>query len=98
MRVYIDPFSETREPLWSTTIKPEFSQQTLNLFQQLSNASWGWQALPEKHWKHWTADYIDYFGIRQSKPENALFYVDGVNRSDTNSNSRKIESGKERAA
>lgn len=74
LRIYVDPYTDIKEPLWSQCIDPVKGPHSNTLFSQLSEISTAWQHLPEKHWKHWTSDYIDYFGPRRYAVENSYFY------------------------
>ncbi|MDQ6962707.1 MAG: hypothetical protein Q9M28_09315 [Mariprofundaceae bacterium] len=67
IRIYIDPFqADKKDPLWQTQIEKEaWPTMVSGLFSQLCDISWSWDNKPEKHWQHWTSQYIDYFGPRR---------------------------------
>ena len=74
MRVFIDPFTAAKEPLWACTVSDELSNSAYQLFDQLSEASWSWAEQVHRIWQHWTSSYIDYFAPRQNVLEMSYFY------------------------
>ncbi len=74
MRVYIDPYTAVRGPMWSGISWPEADQVSSQLFDRLSAISSDWQAKKECQWNHWTSDYIDYFGPRKEFIQNSFFF------------------------
>ncbi len=80
LRVYIDPYTGEKAPLWSDHFWASNGPSS-ELFQRLSQISSDWQSKKENHWNHWTSDYIDYFGPRQKYIRNSFFYQNAVNPS-----------------
>ena len=75
LRIYVDPYTGNKEPLWSTILEHRVSDTTLALFQQLASLSWEWADNPERRWDHWTSAYIDYFGPRQWSMRKSYFHT-----------------------
>lgn len=90
MRVYIDPYTGAKEPLWHCTVSDKLSSHAYQLFHLLSDASWDWAQNEERLWQHWTSNYIDYFGSRQNELALSYFHQ---NQPDT-----RIMNVKEQAA
>lgn len=76
LRVFVDPYSGDKAPLWTLVQTDELSAATRRLFQRLSEISNQWASRPEKHWHHWTSDYIDYFGARRHPVKRSCFHID----------------------
>ena len=76
MRIFVDPYLGNKAPLWTTQIDTPSGTASHELFNQLAKDSNEWQEIPEKHWNHWTSDYIDYFGPRQQYLQNPIFHQD----------------------
>ena len=74
LRVYVDPYNGEQDPLWYGCIEQDSSSLSSELFLRLSDISNQWQLQQEKHWNHWTSDYINYFGPRQHIVQNSFFY------------------------
>lgn len=74
IRAYIDPYMGAKEPLWSYIASEHLSTQACQLFEELSRCSWSWAEQAERHWSHWTAEYIDYFAARKQPLEMSYFY------------------------
>jgi len=65
LRIYIDPFqTDQKEPLWQLKIEGGWPVHVQETFAHLCELSWTWEEKTEKHWQHWTSQYIDYFGTR----------------------------------
>lgn len=77
MRVYIDPYTGIKEPLWNSVVPGTLSDRAVRLFHALSDISWQWAEDKEKQWDHWTSAYIDYFAERKNLPDRAYFHVAG---------------------
>ena len=74
LRVFVDPYTGDKEPLWSGTLVPEVGLASTELFERLSEISSAWQFQKDKRWDHWTSDYIDYFGPREKYIESSFFH------------------------
>lgn len=74
LRVFIDPYTGEKAPLWERCIEQEALTFSSELFSHLSELSNQWQTQQDKHWNHWTSDYIDYFGSRQHQVQNSYFH------------------------
>ena len=81
MRVYIDPFTGAKEPLWACTVSDALSSSAYQLFEQMSEISWSWADQADRLWQHWTSNYIDYFGPRQHELNMSYFYQPGQPKS-----------------
>jgi hypothetical protein len=76
LRVFVDPYTGVKAPLWSKTDFPRTDSPSADLFERLSEISSDWQFQMDKRWDHWTSDYIDYFGPREKFIENSFFHQD----------------------
>ncbi|MFT4711633.1 MAG: hypothetical protein ACI8W1_000109 [Candidatus Azotimanducaceae bacterium] len=74
LRVYVDPYTSKKAPLWCDTLFPDATSASAELFERLSEISTDWQFEKDKRWDHWTSDYVDYFGPRQKYIENSFFH------------------------
>ncbi len=74
MRLYVDPYLGTKDPLWQTVKEGAFHEDTMRLFGQLAGLSWAWENEGSRVWKHWVTDYIDYFGPRQWAMVKSYFH------------------------
>ena len=78
MRVFIDPYTGTKEPLWTCTVSDNLTSSAYQLFDLLSVASWDWAKQESRVWNHWTSNYIDYFAPRQHQLSMSHFYQEGL--------------------
>jgi hypothetical protein len=74
LRVFVDPYTGDKAPLWSRTLFPDTDSPSAELFERLSEISVDWQFQKDKRWDHWTSDYIDYFGPREKFIKNSFFH------------------------
>lgn len=74
MRVFIDPYTGAKEPLWTCTVSGNLTNSAYQLFDLLSGSSWDWAEEKGRVWNHWTSNYIDYFGPRKNELEMSYFY------------------------
>jgi hypothetical protein len=81
IRLYVDPYTGIKEPLWSSVVEKNIPDAAVRLFHDLSDVSWQWSEDAQKHWNHWTSTYISYFGERKLSPDQAYFYVSGKPKS-----------------
>ncbi len=75
MRIYVDPYLEHKQPLWSDTRQAPFKPVSEQLFEQLTDISWSWAEDKTRLWEHWVTQYIDFFGPRQTPVQSSYFYV-----------------------
>ncbi len=75
LRIYVDPYLEHKEPLWSDVKQHPFKPVTEQLFNTLSTLSWDWAEDKTRLWEHWVTQYIDFFGSRETKVESSYFYT-----------------------
>jgi hypothetical protein len=75
IRIYVDPYTGNKEPLWQATIDQPNHGDTAELFEHLAGLSWVWAEDKSRIWNHWIIDYIDYFGARQWLMKKSYFHV-----------------------
>ena len=75
LRIYVDPYLEHKEPLWSDVKETTFQPVTEQLFSNLSALSWDWAEDKSRVWEHWVTQYIDFFGPRKTKMESSYFHT-----------------------
>ena len=75
VRTYVDPFVQPirHNPAWTTAHHTIVSGRSHALFERGSLLHEQWQADPERHWSHWTTEYIDYFGPRKQAVAGTRF-------------------------
>ncbi len=70
-RLIVNPWSEWKNrAVQQTELEPASVQR---LYAECLSRFHEWQAVPERQWRHWSIDYIDYFGDRSSVPEGSRF-------------------------
>jgi hypothetical protein len=74
LRVFVDPYTGDKAPLWSKVSYPAAGLPSSDLFARLAEISHDWQVISANHWNHWTSDYIDYFGPRETHLAKSFFY------------------------
>jgi hypothetical protein len=72
LRVFVDPYTGDKAPLWSTTLFPDTA--SAELFERLSEISSDWLFQKDIRWDHWTSDYIDYFGPLEKCVKHSFFH------------------------
>lgn len=83
VRAIVDPFKQPISKHPATTFRhicddktdPNwwFAKESIALFNRASDLHTEWSKNPEKHWDHWTSEYIDYFGPRKEAVPGTYF-------------------------
>jgi hypothetical protein len=81
VRAFVDPFRRPIEthPAQSFCHDTAFTEESAALFTLASELHTRWSTCRERHWRHWTSDYIDYFGPRL-QPVSGTFFPTEVDQ------------------
>lgn len=80
-KIYVDPFDPLRltEPLWHTYLDAPLSATVHKSFEKLVSYYQVIKQDESRWWKHWTQDYIDYFGPRKKIIRNSFVDENSIN-------------------
>jgi len=73
VRAYVDPFAQPLRPGRELIHSASETGACGELFVRATQLHAAWRADTERHWSHWTTEYIDYFGPRQQPVTDTRF-------------------------